>query len=575
MAGLTVQAQKWEAYTEDHCKQLGLQAEQQEEIEALSYVFEGLQVRMDQEGMIEIRLMDLELEKHRAKVTIVLGLPVGYPDEVPKVSLHSATIPKTVLIGVSEDVLAHFVQGEPAGHALIMEAESSLMSMEPAHLSSHFVACPKCNVKDLKADRSKQPQPSGPDYATCLTCGSYNVVPLVTAKPNRDEEPCALCFCEEAVMVELACGEVACMECFQRLATVDVGAKKLKLDPKTDHWTIACPTHPTAFVSDIALMKMAPPRTFNQYARFSFEKGLDKVKAITCPLSACTNFPFIPGSRHNFQHCPYCYRWFCAVCLTATNECMCKALKSHSEPHLPVNALRDLTPKGFSGGPAIPIRVKYHGGDIDIEISKQDTAATLLMLCSVKAFQQTYYMYNSDDPWGSEVYEVPLKHMVAIWCGKVLDPSDVLVSLYPGAQVYLVLHYPATRRMLEGLDDEADLWQFRRGSSTPLQPGKERKGDFVGKKCPFCTKPVLHYYKHGCHHIGFAGEGCCESHWCYVCLGPHPCRKCTTFCDNARQCKCPLCPDCKPGWPCPTCMGCPQCRPTSDNNSPEVFDMFD
>lgn len=84
------------------------------------------------------------------------------------------------------------------------------------------------------------------------------------------------------------------------------------------------------------------------------------------------------------------------------------------------------------------------------------------------------------------------------------------------------------------------------------------------KPCPFCQTPISHYYKHGCHHIK-PGAGCpgCRNHFCYICLGPHPCQNgCPLFCNET--CGCPTCPECTPGNSCDNCdgpsSGCPGCK---------------
>jgi hypothetical protein len=110
----------------------------------------------------------------------------------------------------------------------------------------------------------------------------------------------------------------------------------------------------------------------------------------------------------------------------------------------------------------------------------------------------------------------------------------------------------------------------------------------TSKACPNCGMRITHYHGHDCHHIA-PGEGCpgCKQHFCYVCLRKHGTpghkewhRKCThrqTFCNATRirdhlvlkpfphdsRCGCPICPDCRPGKPCPQCPGsCVVCRGT-------------
>ncbi|KAH3743642.1 hypothetical protein Pelo_14950 [Pelomyxa schiedti] len=82
----------------------------------------------------------------------------------------------------------------------------------------------------------------------------------------------------------------------------------------------------------------------------------------------------------------------------------------------------------------------------------------------------------------------------------------------------------------------------------------------TSKPCPKCGSLISHYKSHGCHHIR-PGTGCpsCHTHFCYLCLGPYPCRSgCSLFC--TATCGCPPCPDCTKGHPCSNCTGCDVCR---------------
>ena len=86
-------------------------------------------------------------------------------------------------------------------------------------------------------------------------------------------------------------------------------------------------------------------------------------------------------------------------------------------------------------------------------------------------------------------------------------------------------------------------------------------------KCPnaACGLPTLKAHGHGCHHITCR----CTTRWCYSCrsvLGPGgSCpRGCGTFC--TADCRCPTCPECRPGAPCnmpsgSRCHGCRVCQP--------------
>lgn len=108
----------------------------------------------------------------------------------------------------------------------------------------------------------------------------------------------------------------------------------------------------------------------------------------------------------------------------------------------------------------------------------------------------------------------------------------------------------------------------------------------TSKPCPNCGVMISHYHGHGCHHIS-PGRGCpgCGQHFCYACLRRHGkpgarkwhphCQHRMSSCksDNLEQhlrltpyphdarCGCPICPECRPGKPCPQCHGtCVVCR---------------
>eukprot|EP01063_Lacrimia_lanifica_P002450 TRINITY_DN11293_c0_g1_i1.p1 TRINITY_DN11293_c0_g1~~TRINITY_DN11293_c0_g1_i1.p1 ORF type:complete len:623 (+),score=174.16 TRINITY_DN11293_c0_g1_i1:56-1924(+) len=615
-ASEAVKAVRWQNYSECEDEVAGqITEDQEDEIVALSYVFPDLQVRMG-DGGVQLQLTDVVLEQHQCKVTITLTLYQGYPDVAPKLDLHSGSIHKSLLLEVVEKVMVHFVEGEPAGHVLIVEAESQLRDMDPGMVASHFVYCARCAMDDVKKGRAKQPQPSPPSCDVCLKCSSRSVVPLPSTFANREEKLCDFCFCEGTPMVALPCGEAVCVECFQRWCDLDIGARKLKVDRLTNYLTIACPSHPDKCLREVTLLKLAAPRTYNQYTRFAFEKGIEVSKAAVCPLPGCTNFPFLAGSRHQYLHCPYCWGWYCTDCNAPVNQCACAgALKKHSEPNAPWSVhkiarapSRELVKVMDGVDPPsgeVPVRVKYHSGAVDVYAGKEDTALSVMLACASDVFHERTFHGRRDNPWevgprkpkwqdgyyyderdeDPDYGKVLPEHIVLLYNGRILDPWDPLDVLYAGAQLYIILYYPATRRYLEAVQDEEELHLFRRSIAadsnasaccpTADESTKKRRGDFAGKKCPHCTKPVLHYYRHGCHHIGFAGEGCCDKHWCYACGGPHPCNKCPPFCDPQRSCKCPLCPDCTPGSPCPTCTGCPRCQPHGLGESANVFDMFD
>ena len=571
-----------------------LTTDQQEELEALVCVYgnDQLQFRLGHEaGMVQLQLYDVYLERHRCKATISLSLPPAYPNAPPVLAVHSAHISKKLLNTVESEVMEYFVEGEPAGHMLMAEAEHALTRLEKGAVALHFVYCPTCSAKEVKAGKAKQPQPASPDLKTCLECCGTVVVPLRSAAVNADQDLCDFCFCEDSPFLKLSCGDSVCVECFQRWAAIDVGAKKLVKDKTTKQYSIACPTHLTETLRDTALMKLAAPRTFNLYTRFAFDLAVENASAVTCPLPGCTNYPFLPGSRHNLLHCPYCHFWFCNVCHSSVVACTCEGRRVHSEIPHPWPFVRS-TPsdptcrvpehEALETADRVPIRVKYHSGWLDLRLEPEHTAEYLMQLLGGEVYHDVYFRVHRVNPWGKVSKDwpvVPGGMVTLLFNGRLLDPADKLDFIYPGAQLYAVLYYPPTATYVTELLDEIDLMEFRRGltpsaalQDTAAESKTKKRSDFVGKKCPHCTKPVVHYYRHGCHHIGFAGEGCCDKHWCYVCKGPHPCRTCPVICDTTRSCKCPLCPDCKMGSPCPTCTGCPRCTPFMANGD---FDLFD
>ncbi|KAJ9442853.1 hypothetical protein DIPPA_15676 [Diplonema papillatum] len=578
-----IRAERWTSYDDDSLK---LTAEQREEMEALTYVYPNLLARQDGQA-VQLRLTDVDVKKHRSKVTIAITLDEGYPTAMPVIALHSASIPRELLNKVRQEVMEQWVPGEPAAHALITETEQKLHDFEQVEVASHFVICAACNMRAMRKTEPKHPQPAPPSQDCCFTCSSTNVIPLRTAKPNREGKQCDFCFCEESILIHLPCEEQVCIDCFQRWADVDIGSRKLKRGPRSDCWSIACPTHLDKPLEEVSLLKLAAPRTYNQYARFAFEKGIELANAVTCPLPGCTNYPFLPGSRHNFLCCPHCCRWFCKKCSAAPNGCACARLGSHSD--LPPPWAGERFPGGDDaaeaaaalvakarGAPngAMEIRVNHNAEHLDFSVSKDTPVWYLMRLCAPLLYHEVEYQAGFVmGPWGADDYEVPLHSFLLLWSGVPLKPTNTLDDLYSGSQLHAVVYYPPVRRYLTALEDEAELWNFRRniadGRGEAAVGHKPKRGDWVGKSCPFCDKKVVHYAFHGCHHIGFAGGGCCERHWCYVCRKEHPCGRCAAFCDPDRKCGCPLCPDCHPGEPCPSCTGCPRCQ------EGEALSLFD
>ncbi|KNC46665.1 uncharacterized protein AMSG_03102 [Thecamonas trahens ATCC 50062] len=84
----------------------------------------------------------------------------------------------------------------------------------------------------------------------------------------------------------------------------------------------------------------------------------------------------------------------------------------------------------------------------------------------------------------------------------------------------------------------------------------------TSKLCPSpgCGMRWVHYRGHRCHHLN-PGRGCPGCGWegCVACLGPWPCRSCSTYCD--ANCDCPPCPDCVPNVShCNLCSGDWRCN---------------
>ena len=108
------------------------------------------------------------------------------------------------------------------------------------------------------------------------------------------------------------------------------------------------------------------------------------------------------------------------------------------------------------------------------------------------------------------------------------------------------------------------------------------------KPCPNCGFRTSHYHGHSCHHIA-PGSGCpqCHKHWCYSCgMSPPNGRRMPGYCPSSPRCRlncesasitdhldrssgwpvdqrcgCAICPDCRPGRPCPHCPGsCVVCK---------------
>lgn len=94
-------------------------------------------------------------------------------------------------------------------------------------------------------------------------------------------------------------------------------------------------------------------------------------------------------------------------------------------------------------------------------------------------------------------------------------------------------------------------------SDHAAEPLSKEYLDKYTKPCK-CGRNLQHFRDHGCHTIRCPT---CQTNTCYVCMAPIADKcDCLRMCDSAGTCKCPICPDCKPGHPCKDCeFGCPAC----------------
>jgi hypothetical protein len=77
-----------------------------------------------------------------------------------------------------------------------------------------------------------------------MTCHSAETIYLASYQRNMSGVSCSFCYCEENPLLRLAgCGDLACTTCFQAFAFLEVGSKRLKYDPQTEHYTLSCPIH--------------------------------------------------------------------------------------------------------------------------------------------------------------------------------------------------------------------------------------------------------------------------------------------------------------------------------------------
>ena len=320
---------QWKTF-EEGISQMDITEDQTDEIQALSFVYPELRVRM-KNGSVELQTSNIYVEKHHCNITITIELTRGYPEQLPNLKLRSASIADSVLNGVCRDVMSQCVPGEPVAHQLLVDCEMIVDGLEPGVVADYFVICPPCNITAAKNGLPKMPQPTNYLYDRCLTCNNEEVIGLPSVKPNREHVMCAYCFCEGTPIVLLPCGDSICVECFQNWATVDIGARRLKEDPETGCWSIACQSHPNKVLCDVNMLKLIPPRIFRMYTRFSFLAGLEGKDGMVCPLPNCNNYPFFTGSCCSLVHCPYCFHWFCKTCKTPPRECECDTLIRDSE----------------------------------------------------------------------------------------------------------------------------------------------------------------------------------------------------------------------------------------------------
>lgn len=529
---------------------------QRDEISVLMNVYGDLAARIGPDGA---PILSLSVEGALLRVTVVLRLPQGYPTyEGLNVELRSEKGSKAVLRDL-EDTLQQecdqqFEHGAFSVFSLLCRATELVRDVPLELQSSDFCCCVKCNARLAARDKPKTVRACVRDDAgqwRCVTCkDSAGVIYYPFVRPmDKPDQCCSFCFCEDNPYVYLECGCCSCIGCFQRFVALATGSNQFKKHIRTKYWGVGCPNHATVVIGEPGLAKLLDGRSFLRFNNFIFGKLCEDFEITRCPLPKCiSGHPFITDFRRSILRCPFCLDFFCPTCQTSVLQCKCEAMA----PRTPVsteiirrNLLNGQIPTISSKCPPT-VTVKILSGSNDQYVVTLNTQCTNWMAALMA------------ECYALRVLEQP----VFIFSGMALSPTRPLreYGVFPGALLFSLEYYPQNVRLL---DEELDLWMFRKSMSSGSTYSLESSAGKLFKNCPFCSKPVSHYHLHGCHHIGAHGS-CCGRHWCFVCKAEYnpsvkPCG-CPLFCDPAGKCGCIPCPDCKPMRPCVLCTGCSICK---------------
>jgi hypothetical protein len=393
-----------------------------------------------------------------------------------------------------------------------------------------------------------------PDTYECLSCHSRdNVIHLPGLKPNKTGLQCSFCYFDDNPMIDLICGCRSCFTCFENFTSIATGSKELRRCFRTSWVGVGCPNHRTMVVTDASLYKLSDTAAFLRFNLFAMQLCVAELNGFECCNPQCCGLPTISNMTGNKMRCAYCKKWSCNRCKTTILECRCD--------QWPLPNPKD---RALASTVAL-LQRNCHTRGMD-SLVQQDWK--VLAVCGT---QRVPIVLNSVDCHWERHVQHPLQDylgdlpFLCIFHGIPLQRNHPLgtVPLYDGAIIYVIpeLHPIGTK----ALETEIDLFNFRRTIASTENKEAVALTNGLYKSCVECSKPVIHYHSHGCHHIGFAGSKCCGHHWCYVCRGPYPCSKCTLMCNSS--CGCPPCPDCKPMMPCSLCWGCDQCR-----GAPNIFE---
>lgn len=384
---------------------------------------------------------------------------------------------------------------------------------------------------------------------------------------------------------------------------------------------IPCPIHfkdPLAVIYHPPLLKLLPAKEYNRYNFFSMEKLFEgQPGVIFCPLPKCCGYLFITDQPGSIVECPFCAEMFCSRCNQLADGASCTCTKYADTQRMSSLMLADrygsatIYEHRFK---TIPVEVQRVGAN-----AKKDTFAALQALTSSSASlssaassstttttallppllqttangwvpvlitlraRQLPLRLPLDDLWYPILAEFVVRSdllpygnqhrsredaFLTVFHGALLDPAVTLREqlVFSSAVFFVVETFYATDDCLRKVSECAHRLYFA---------VKSNISDVIArKKCPVCSKPVIHYLNHGCHMILGCHPGLPE--WCYVCgaiADKHKCPKgCPLFCKFKVEkdyhgrpkiehlgCDCVLCPDCKPMRPCNNCTLCPMC----------------